>query len=203
MTVKITIEYENVEQAIIALGKMSGLSKARRAASAPLPVIPAAGAAVSAPGGAAEAPQGSVTAAPAAPRGRKPRSDAGKTRGPYKDNAGSPATEAQASAPQGAASTGSGPDNPAADAQATGSATTGDSTATAPAPVDGAPIPTQEQAQAALEKLFNAFQPASVGIDKAKNVLSLFGVLRVRDLPAEKRAEFIEQVNAAMPKAAA
>ena len=190
MTVKITIEYETVEQAILALGKMSGLGKARRAASAPV----TAATTVGAQGAASPAPEvGNEPAVPAAPtaRPRKPRADKGQARGAYAPRQ----QEAQASAPQGAASISSGADNPAVDAQAsTGSALPGTSTAavagapaaSTPAPAGAAPVPSAAEAQAALEAVFE-----KKGLDVARRVMSEFGVSRLRDLPEAKRAEFI------------
>lgn len=54
---------------------------------------------------------------------------------------------------------------------------------------------TQAEAQAALEKLFAAFQPPEVGVAKAKDVLAEFGVARLRELPEGRRAEFIVAVD--------
>ena len=166
MTVKITIEYETVEQAILALGKMSGLGKARRAASA-LPVAAAPAPAEPDKG----EPSGEVPVA-AAPRSRKPRADKGQARGAY-----APRQQEAAALVEPATTAGAPPAEPK-----------GAPSAEVPVvAASSAPVPTAEEAQKALEAVFE-----KKGIDVARRVMSEFGVSRLRDLPEAKRAEFIE-----------
>ena len=195
MTVKITIEYETVEQAILALGKMSGLGKARRAASAP----PVAAAPAPAEPDKGE-PSGEVPVA-AAPRSRKPRADKGQARGAYaprqqEAGAGDAAIAAPAVSDKVSEAGVSAAATPAA-APASSTALQEPASreverAAGPASVAGAgAVPSAEEAQKALEAVFE-----KKGIDVARRVMSEFGVSRLRDLPEAKRAEFIKAAQA-------
>lgn len=169
--VKITLEYGSVEEAIQALGKLSGLAKVRRAATATgaAPSVPSTGAA----GESAQAP---VTAA-ASTKTRKPRNDAGKPRGPHKKDAATDLAAAPATtAPVAEGVVGAAPE-----------ASTG--------PQDAQPVPVAapsvEDAKIALEAYFDRHGP-----QKAMALLAGFGVSKLRELPAEKRAEFIKACEA-------
>lgn len=164
MTVKITMEFDNAEQAIVALGKITGI-------------------------------------ATAAPKERKGRNDAGKPRGQRATPQPEPeAKGAGVGAPAGSAASTAAPSAtpaPAASSQpnAAGGTDPGkvgekpaNPTSTTEKPA--APIPTQEATETALSKLFDAAPPLG-GIEAARDVMSRFGVKRLRDLPEDKRAEFI------------
>ncbi len=172
--IKVTFEFATVELAIATLGKiMVGAPVARTEGSDPA--------------------AGRVVKEPAAPTTRKPRADAGKPRGSYK-NAGVPAD----ADPKGHGST----PTPAAPAP---------ETAASPAPAEGdKPQPSgvtpavaaateadaqkalEADAQKALEALF-----AAKGLAEAQRVLGLFGVAALRFLPADKRGEFITKAQEA------
>lgn len=157
--IKITLEFKGVDEAIVALGKLVGAPVATAASS---------------PVGAEK---------PAAPTTRKPRADAGKKRGSYK-NVEAPAKESDektdSSSGALAAST---PETAAAPVVPEPSAS----------PAGGAAAaPKEEDAQAALEVVFTG-----KGLPAAQTLLAKFEVTRLRDLPAEKRAAFIEAAKEA------
>jgi hypothetical protein len=194
MSVKITLEFDTVEESIVALGKLVGI-KARGVKLASQDSTAAAGEAltVSALGGGA--------AAEPVKSPRKPRADRGQPREPYgprnpEANAGAasapagtpaPATPAtvsaaSAAAPQAVAPVAASVPQTAAPAQAS-----------TPAPEKTAPaaaVPTQEDVQKAVEKLFNA-----KGYDVTHDLLSRFGVKRGKDLAETQRADFIRRVD--------
>lgn len=174
MSVKITLEYTNVEEAIAALGKLAGIAPA----SATQPAV--------------------VEKAP-----RKGRSDAGQPRGPNARTVGeqpavqpaapttqasapasSPAPVAAAPTPVVAAAQPAPAPQPAAPAQTVPQAPAQSAAPVAAAPIDDATI------QAAVEKLFNA-----KGYDDTAMVLSRFGVQRGKDLLPAARAEFLAKVD--------
>lgn len=111
---------------------------------------------------------------------RKGRNDKGKTRGPHQAGSGT-ATPAPA-VPAGAATTA-----PAATPQPA---------APVPAPeqrpvtvsvaAPDAAVPTQEQMQQAMEKVF-----AAKGIDAARTLLADFAVGRIRDIKGDDRPKFM------------
>ena len=167
--IRVTFEYESVEQAIMALGKLAGIAKVRRAAEAPLRDV--------APDAPEPAAQGSVVAAvlPA----RRGRSDKGKPRGPYKDNAAAVPAPAEGDKPQ-----------PSGVVPEAAPETKAPEPARAPSveqtPAPGAAVPSAEEAQKALEAVF-----AKQGLEGARAVMAEFGVSRLRELPEAKRAAFI------------
>lgn len=169
MTVKISIEFENAEAAIVALGKLTGIAtaapKAERKGRSDKGQArgPRGGAEPKAEGGAAGAPAGNLAgSAPAAPPAAAPSEASKQSTAPQ----GDPKVETQPQA-----------DDPAAPGGAP----------SAPATT---PAPSEQDAQAALEKLFNAAPPIG-GIESARDVMARFGVKRLRDLPANQRGEFI------------
>jgi len=180
--IEVTFKFDSIEKAIATLGSlMKG--------AAPVPNIenPAK-------------PEGGTV-----DKKRKPRADAGKVRGPYKDNAvgagaapgagvepvvggqsTSPgeATEPAPTAPETAAPSG----QPLGEAAASGdvpevSAPNG---ASAESSASAAPTATQEQAQAALEALF-----AAKGLPAAQAAMGQFGVSRLRDMKLEDYGPFV------------
>jgi pyruvate dehydrogenase E2 component (dihydrolipoamide acetyltransferase) len=181
MSVKITLEFKSVDEAIVALGKLTPEAHAKALAAATQ--VPAAAAAP-------------ATEAPA--KTRKPRADAGQPRGPYK-------TTEQNAVAAGGAPTGTQPTEapaqstpaqaPVAPAAAAVPATAAQPQASTPAP-ESAPaaavvVPTPEQVQAAVEGLYNA-----KGFDICSEVLGRYGVKRGKDLLPEQRADFIAEAKA-------
>jgi hypothetical protein len=161
--VRITLEYNTAEEAIVALAKLGDIESPVKNA-APAPVREEGQQEHTAP--AASAPE-------AAPRSRKPRADAGKTRGPRKVNAAPAAATAVADvAPV-----------PAAAPKPT-------APASAPAEGDGPAAVDPKDVQAAIEQLYAAKQA-----DVTMAALARFGVSRGRDLKPEQRAEFIKYVQ--------
>lgn len=187
--IEVRLNFKSVEEAIVALARMNGDDvKPKKAAP---PVLQSPNKDVTAPAAAMAAPPTQAPLSPVAPAGgqqpgvvapdptkrpRKPRSDAGQERGPYKpraQDAGAPAT-------------------PTAVAEATASVGSPPVIApAAPAP-EGAVIATEADAQAALEGIFKGR-----GLPAAQKVLADFGISRLRDLPAEKRAGFIAAAKVA------
>ena len=172
MTVKITLEYGSVEEAIVALGRLAQVAKVRRAAQG-----------TGAPSEAHEAPTPPTggTDAPTSitknlvlpdttkkPRGRprKQEAAAGVTGGAQASR--KVETSADPLVPAEVA-----PQAPAAASPAEG--------------VPAAPAPSEAEAKAALESYFEKNGP-----QMAMSKLASFGVNRLRDLPEGQRAEFIK-----------
>lgn len=147
--IKVTFEFPTIDAAIVAMGKMVG--------------APAKSASVEAPQ-AAQAPSAPAT------RSRKPRNDAGKPRGPYKE----PPVQEPA-APAAAAPSAPAPVVP--------------EPAASPAAGAGA-VPSAEDAQEIFAKVFDA-----KGIVRAKELLQRYGVGRVRELLEGQRTDFIAECN--------
>lgn len=166
--VKITFEFPTIDAAIVAMGKL---------------VAPAKSAARQDTTGDRATEQTNPTAAPVAAaqpkKARKPRADAGKTRGPH---------GAQPTAPQAPAVTPAAAPAPAPDPQVQQEQK----------PAAAAPIPKPEDAQAALEGLFNA-----KGIAVAQEVMGRFGIKRLKELQEGQRAEFISACEAVLKGEAA
>jgi hypothetical protein len=136
---------------------------------------------------------------------RKPRADRGQPREPYgprnpEANAGAasapagtpaPATPAtvsaaSAAAPQAVAPVAASVPQTAAPA----STSPAHQTAHTATPAPAAAVPTQEDVQKAVEKLFNA-----KGYDVTHDLLSRFGVKRGKDLAETQRADFIRRAE--------
>lgn len=160
--VKITFEFPTIDAAIVAMGKLVAPAKS---AAAPAPLANAQKAV-------AQEPAPAAAAQPKKPR--KPRADAGKTRGPH---------GAQPTAPQA----------PAVTPAAAPASEQGQATQKEPVSAAAAPIPKPEDAQAALEKLFNA-----KGIAVAQEVMGRFGIKRLKELQEGQRAEFIAKCEAVL-----
>jgi hypothetical protein len=164
--IEVTFKFDSIEKAIATLGSlMKG--------AAPVPNIenPAK-------------PEGGT-----AGKQRKPRADAGKPRGSYKDKAG--ATSQDSIKAEGVKDAGESPAAASASAPETaapsgvaGSDPTGESNSEPT--VQTAAAATQEQAQAALEALF-----AAKGLPAAQAAMGQFGVSRLRDMKPEDYGPFV------------
>lgn len=163
---KVTIEFDSVDQAIVALGAV-----AKPIAVAPAPAVEKAPRKPRSDAGQARGPQQpNAAGASGAPSGVAVAGNSTTgTTDPSSTAAGSAA----------GASTSTTPASPTATAPQ------------APAAVTIAPAaPTSDQVQAAVEKLFNA-----KGFDDCAAALSRFGVKRGKDLPEASRAEFIRRAT--------
>lgn len=168
--IKVVLEFLSIDAAIVGLSKLTNL-----------------------PGTKVVAEQPSQPAQPVKPE-RKPRSDAGKLRGSRKNAADGTSQPPQAEAAP-AVKTSTAATEPAASAIPAGpdkGLPSGEKSPTAAAPKE-------EDAQAALAKVFEAH-----GLPKAQEVLQRFGVTRLRDLLPAQRADFIQfagETAAAKPAA--
>ena len=136
-------------------------------------------------------------------KARKGRADAGQPRGRYKKKAAGEGSLPEANtgeAPVGdsapAPSPAAAPEQPAAPAMESPQAPGKDHE---PVAAGSAPVAeaTAKDAEAALETLFQA-PPPKGGIESARKVLAIFGVQRLRELPAPQRGAFVEAVQRAM-----
>lgn len=171
---------------------------ADRILSRPIPIVPTivgAGAAQEQKGPQGISQQAQQQAQPAATRQRKPRSDAGQPRGPYKTNDGAPSGGQPAS---GAATPGTGAGTtagfesprpspqPAAPAQEPKSAAEGQSVPPAtPAAADSAL--TEADVRAALKVVSDT---AGLGMQTCMGIINSFGVDRISSLPKDQYAAF-------------
>jgi hypothetical protein len=179
--IKVTFEFKTIEEAIATLGSlMKG--------AAPVPNV----------------------ANPAKPepagRTRKPRADAGKARGSYKNvgtetDKGLTPEPAVKGAPAEGAVSAPAPESAApatADAAVTTDGTTDSGKAGERAATPKSTTPDTlvaadpKDAEAALDALFKA-----KGLPAAQQLLTDSGVKRLRDLPAEKRGEFVQRAKEA------
>lgn len=194
MAVQVTLTFNSYDEAIVALGKLVGAGNGKVVAQ---PKVTPAG------------PHTDVPPA-LATRTRKPRSDAGQPRGSYKArnepaapqqgepaNAVTPAVLAAGPAPAAEAAA----PEPVRNSQTANAGAPAEPSApvTQAANPPAASAPSEKDAQAALEKLFNDKAKAGgngAAIQAAKDLLSRYGVQKVRDLPAERRAEFIKECEA-------
>jgi hypothetical protein len=167
--IEVTFKFDSIEKAIATLGSlMKG--------AAPVPNIenPAK-------------PEGGTV-----DKKRKPRADAGKARGPYKDNGVVPTAAPSLSsvADQGAIPEGTPTaenTTPPETAAPSGAAVSGPIGESNSGPtVQTAAAATQEQAQAALEALF-----AAKGLPAAQAAMGQFGVSRLRDMKPEDYGPFV------------
>lgn len=210
--VKVTIEFNSYDQAIVALGKIVDPAReAKRIASlaAKDKAVADAQREVSADvrGEAGAVTAGSLDTAPvmqgqAAPaaqpkRQRKPRADKGQKREPYgprataanaegvREAAPAPGSHAPSAAPTAEAAPQPTPE-PIPEQTAAPVVTA----APTPPTVAQAPFP---DAQTALEALFAKF-----GMATTRDVLARFGVQRLRDLAVERHPEFIAKCSAVL-----
>lgn len=176
--IKVTLEFERVDEAIVALGKLVGTSTKVASAS--------------------EAVTLTNAAAASRPSKRRGRSDKGQPRGSYKVDATTnaagagaplvatdPVTVSAAVTDPGNAGTAATPTSTVADkvSQAT-------QEAGAPPAVAPAATITDKDAQASVSKLFEA-----KGLQVALQVLSRFGAKAVRELKPTQYVEFVQKVN--------
>jgi hypothetical protein len=166
--IEVTFKFDSIEKAIATLGSlMKG--------AAPVPNIenPAK-------------PEGGTV-----DKKRKPRADAGKPRGSYKDNGAtvSEVTPAGAVESAGGSRTAEGEQTPPSVAPPETAAPEAPAEADNAQPsgeVPTAAAATQEQAQAALEALF-----AAKGLPAAQAAMAQFGVSRLRDMKPEDYGPFV------------
>lgn len=167
MSIKITLELPSIDHAIATLAKLRG------------DTLPKVGAPVAA----------SVTAP--APTSRPPRADKGKPRKAYKPRE----TGQQADSAVEAGTTllvGSGAEQ-GAEGAVTESRDAGDPGVASSTVVSAAPAPvapTSEEAQKLLETVYE-----KKGLSGVKELLVKYGVRRALDVPAEKRADFINDAK--------
>lgn len=173
MAIKITMEFPNIDAAIVALGRLTTTGANPRH-------LPPSTVQLAATPAVAQAPFTAVAKKP-----RKGRSDAGKPRKKV-EGAGEQTVPRSADAPA------------AAPAPAAAEAATQAGAQATPA---GAP-PSVADAQAALERLFETAPPTG-GLEGARAVLSRFGVTRVRDISEDQRAEFVALVEKVLAGGAA
>ncbi len=182
MTVKITIEYANVESAIVALGKLSVAAGTTMVEGRPRK-------------GRSDKGQSRKGTDPAPASEPKAGASAGADGPAAAGNGSTATTDASKVAEKATTSTSTTAAAPGVAPVTSGAATS----TTAPA----SSIVTEAEAQKALEKLFESFPDSATGIVEAKKVLAKFGVSRVRDLKEEQRADFVKDATAALPKAQA
>jgi hypothetical protein len=166
--IRVTIEFQNIEEAILGLGKLGDLSPR------------------------SDPPQSAVEAV-AADEGqtvtqlrRSPRSDRGTRRGPYKKR-GAPAGEQNKGGDP--APTPVVPYQPAAPVAPTPAAHE-EQQPQPVAPAAASPVATKEDVQEVVEKLF-----AKGGIDMALGTLQRFGVNAVRFLKPDQYDNFVSRAN--------
>ncbi len=179
MSVKITLEFNGVDEAIVALGKLvvAPVKAAAKNPSAPAAVeIVGQSAAVAV----AEKTEQPAAAEGPAPKTRKPRADKGQARGPYNKDAAP--EQASTPAPESAASAAA--PTPAAPAQ-----TVPQAPAQSAAPAAAGPV-TDAQVMAAVEKIYGA-----KGYDDTAAVLARFGAKKWAQLLPEQRGEFIAKID--------
>lgn len=174
---KVTLEFDTVEAAIVALGKIAGIAKVRAAAGASAASVPTPPVAP-----AAEA----VKPAEGAKRRGRPRKDAAGA-GAQPDNASAATTPAAVpAAPTTGPAAGDAPSgNTGAVQQTEPKAAAAPAAQQAPA---AGPVPSQEEVVAALEPY-----ATKKGLIEARNLLSRYGVQRARELLPEQRADFIAE----------
>ena len=180
MKATLTLEFDNAAALHAFVDRMRGKE--------PMPItinIPAGGDA-----------QRSMTAEPAAEKTRKPRSDAGKPRGPYKTNGEPAAGEAQQETAKASAESSSPTTTDSPDARVAEQRTVNPPEAGAN-PVGG---PTLDDAKAALGRIKDT---KGLGTPTCIGHLQSYGVNRISDLPKEKYAEFIKAADELIARHAA
>lgn len=194
MTVKITLEFPSVEEAIVALGKMSALGKARRAANQTIGAQAVAAPVATAK--ASEAPPSSPPAAPVTPvvtgTPRKPRADKGKPRGPYKPDTNAEGAGAQSENAASPAAPAAAPSAEVSEQNAVPVSAPEGAAGSPQGPVTGAaPVPSTDEAIKAGEDML-----AAKGLEAVRALITSYGVARISAIPADKRAEFIAKARA-------
>ena len=191
MKATLTLEFDNAAALHAFVDRM-------RSKDAPMPgaFIPAN--VLGAPRPVANEPVPVQTQGAGSDKTRKPRSDAGKPRGPYKkgeettgEATGSDATSVAQTAPNTDASP-----SPTTSAAPTPSTASAVSDAAKPTPSDAAE-PTLDDAKAALGRIKDT---KGLGTPTCIGHLQSYGVNRISDLPKEKYAEFIQAADALIAK---
>lgn len=204
--IEIRLNFKSPEEAIVFLARMNGGATAKAANTKPIAGVPVA----SEPGGAGvTSVTPALSAAPATPAPtstRKPRADKGQKREPYgprEQNAGVAPSEGSVIASGGDAGStpASAVPQPAPDQRGPQGSDSSESGRTAesvttvkvdPLQTSATTVASEADAQAALEAIYKA-----KGLPAAQAVMAGFGVQRLRDLPAEKRGEFITKATEA------
>ena len=200
--IEVRIIFKSIEEAIVGLAKLQGGAAAKAAknvggaqanAGQPGSQVQGAGAPFdSAPRPGAEAPS------PAPDKtARKPRADKGQKREPYGPRDTSEDTRALTPEEKKAvedARINKADDEARAKMQAERDAAAPEIVTFAVAPLKGSAttVASEEDAQKALEAIYKA-----KGLPAAQAVMEKFGVVRLRDLPKERRFEFIEKATEA------
>ena len=172
MKINLSIECASLEEAVVTLGKLIG-GRAARAAAAPL-AGPTPADVVRAEQSAPAAPEAAKVEEGPPKKTRGPRSDRGTKRGPY--------VRGEPVEPRSSGATPSALPDASAVAEVVSPPS---AAAEEPASLD--------EAQGALEAVFK-----SKGLVKAQEVLSRFGVARLRDLPADKYRPFVGLAKTAL-----
>lgn len=200
--IQITLQFNTIDEAIVFLSKQHPVAKVRNAAA----IEPIAGAPEKA--GSTNPPSPGAEPAALATNKRKPRADAGKKRGSYKNveapveqvtpagavkPAGDGRTVEGQQTPPPAAST---PETaaPTAPAEADNAQPSGVVPSGAAAPTEkppSAPEASEKDAQDAIQKVFTQQGGPQLALD----TLASFGVKRCRDLKPEQRGEFVAKCN--------
>lgn len=166
MTVKIGFEFDNHDEALVFLARVSST---KVAAPAKVP---------------AEAAGLTKVVEPTVNKSRKPRNDAGKPRGEYKKSSDDGAAQS-GSATQASTQA---PETPAAPS---GEPAKDPIPETAP----GQPIPTEAECQAALTAVWDKVgadkKDAKAQIAACQDIFARFAVKRIGELPKEHYAEFV------------
>lgn len=209
--IQITLQFNTIDEAIVFLSKQHPVAKVRNAAAIE-PIVGAAGTpplgegAVSGEALVGAAPSAhAASAAASTTNKRKPRADAGKKRGSYK-NVEAPveqATPAGAVKPAGDGRTVEGQQTPppaastpqtaapTAPAEADNARPSGVVPSGAAAPAEATATATEKDAQDAIQKVFTQQGGPQLALD----TLASFGVKRCRDLKPEQRGEFVAKCN--------
>jgi len=170
MTVKITLEFDGVDKAIVALGRLVGTATSAVAAG---------------------------TGAQAILAVRRGRSDKGQVRGEYKprQTEGAGAVQHKAGVTESGSVKSAGPSTvpvaagPVAPSPTPANAIQAEIQAQQKAH-EPKPALTEAQVQDALEKILS-----TKGLQAGRDILARFGVATLRVLPVEKRREFIEDAQ--------
>lgn len=191
--IQITLSFNTLDEAIVFLGKQHAVGKVRKAADTDAnPAVEAGrevGRAGAVGGGAAVTDASGTASTPAAStvapkRKRKPRADAGKKRGSYKNVEAPEKTDAVPPPTP--------PEAPAASTPETAAPTTEpEQRDPPPSGASDAAAPKEDELIAAGDALLNA-----KGLPAVMELMQSFGVNRLRDLPEDKRAEFIAKATA-------
>lgn len=191
--IQITLSFNTLDEAIVFLGKQHAVGKVRKAADTD----------AAAPATKEEVTDKGSTSAPdaAAPtKKRKPRADAGKKRGSYKNVEAPEKTDAVPPPTPPEAPAASTPernrdlikgDTITAAPETAAPTTEPEQRDPPPSGPSDAAAPKEADLIAAGDALLNA-----KGLPAVMELMKSFGVSRLRDLPEDKRAEFIEKATA-------